>query len=214
MDDDYDKAREDTLYVYFKSRQFVLNLLSYRGYNSDDDINITFDDFVDLYRDLTVDEMKNDLLEDVYESDDDRRIMVSWEIPPKLGSTLPNVVKRMKDNNVTDAIIISDEGVTTDAKKNIKTLKTDGIRIWVWALNDTMVFPPHHALVPKHEICTSKEKRRVLDKYGKKPSQLPSINISDPMVKCLGASKGNLIRIHRPSETIPDAFDIHYSLVV
>ncbi|MFH7859798.1 MAG: DNA-directed RNA polymerase subunit RpoH/Rpb5 C-terminal domain-containing protein, partial [Candidatus Aenigmatarchaeota archaeon] len=44
-----------------------------------------------------------------------------------------------------------------------------------------------HVYVPKHEILSKEEAEALLKKYNITPSQLPSILISDPVVKAIGA---------------------------
>ncbi|MEM2263998.1 MAG: DNA-directed RNA polymerase subunit RpoH/Rpb5 C-terminal domain-containing protein, partial [Nitrososphaerota archaeon] len=52
----------------------------------------------------------------------------------------------------------------------------------------------------------------LLKKYNITPSQLPSILISDPVVKAIGAKVGDIIKITRPSET--SGTSIYYRCVV
>lgn len=69
-----------------------------------------------------------------------------------------------------------------------------------------------HVLVPKHEILSSDEVEKVLEKYHVKPEQLPYILCSDPMVRVLGAKPGDIVRIIRKSETAGES--VYYRLVV
>lgn len=69
-----------------------------------------------------------------------------------------------------------------------------------------------HVYVPKHEILSKEEAEALLKKYNITPSQLPSILISDPVVKAIGAKVGDIIKITRPSET--SGTSIYYRCVV
>ncbi len=69
-----------------------------------------------------------------------------------------------------------------------------------------------HIYVPKHEILSKEEAEALLKKYSIDSSQLPSILISDPVVKAIGAKVGDIIKITRPSETAGIA--IYYRCVV
>ncbi|MEM2083095.1 MAG: DNA-directed RNA polymerase subunit H [Nitrososphaerota archaeon] len=69
-----------------------------------------------------------------------------------------------------------------------------------------------HVYVPKHEILSKEEAEALLKKYNITPSQLPSILISDPVVKAIGAKIGDIIKITRLSET--SGKSIYYRCVV
>jgi len=69
-----------------------------------------------------------------------------------------------------------------------------------------------HVYVPKHEILSKEEAEALLKKYNITPSQLPSILISDPIVKAIGAKVGDIIKITRLSET--SGKSIYYRCVV
>jgi DNA-directed RNA polymerase subunit H len=56
-------------------------------------------------------------------------------------------------------------------------------------------------LVPKHELLTKDEASKVLETYNSSPSQLPYIQITDPIAKETGAKPGDFIKITRRSET-------------
>ncbi len=71
----------------------------------------------------------------------------------------------------------------------------------------------NHEYVPKHEILSDKEAERVLKKYKlSSKMQLPKILSSDPVVKAIGAKKGDIIKITRKSITAGEA--VYYRVVV
>jgi len=59
----------------------------------------------------------------------------------------------------------------------------------------------NHELVPKHEVLSPEEKRRVLRELGVKPEMLPWIRSSDPVARIIGAKPGDVVRIIRRSKT-------------
>ncbi|MBI2578906.1 MAG: DNA-directed RNA polymerase subunit H [Candidatus Aenigmarchaeota archaeon] len=66
-------------------------------------------------------------------------------------------------------------------------------------------------LVPKHEIMSGEEKAELLERLNVSSGQLPKIREEDPVVKLLGAKKGDVLRITRKS---PVALEYFYYRVV
>ena len=69
-----------------------------------------------------------------------------------------------------------------------------------------------HELVPEHIVLSKEEAEEVLKKFNIKPEQLPKILTTDPVVRAIGAKKGDIIKIIRKSKTASKA--IAYRLVV
>lgn len=69
-----------------------------------------------------------------------------------------------------------------------------------------------HERVPEHEILSPEEKEELLERLEVKEEQLPKIYDTDPVVKELEASVGDVIKIRRRSPTAGEA--IYYRLVI
>ena len=67
-------------------------------------------------------------------------------------------------------------------------------------------------LVPRHDILTLEERERVLTELNITPKQMPRIKQTDPVVKQLGAKKGDIVRIKRNDPGIGDYY--YYRVVV
>lgn len=75
-----------------------------------------------------------------------------------------------------------------------------------------MIKVTEHKAVPKHTILSEKEKEEILKRLNIKEEQLPKIFSSDPVVKEIEASPGDVLKIERESETAGKS--IYYRLVV
>ena len=69
-----------------------------------------------------------------------------------------------------------------------------------------------HNSVPKHEIIQEDEAKSLLDNYQIERGQLPKIKESDPVVKELAASVGDVVKITRNSQTAGESF--YYRFVI
>ena len=69
-----------------------------------------------------------------------------------------------------------------------------------------------HVLVPKHEILSEKEEKKLLKELNISKKQLPRIFISDPLVEEIKAKVGNIIKITRKS--LVSGENIYYRVVI
>jgi DNA-directed RNA polymerase subunit H (RpoH/RPB5) len=104
--------------------------------------------------------------------------------------------KIMKEKELDRAIVIT-EGRYTHAVKQAAKKKKVELLLKSFPVFDIF----EHALVPKHEILTEKEKQQLLTMYKVKPYQMPQVTSTDPAVKAIGAKTGDILRIIRKSAT-------------
>ena len=193
-----------------KSRSILLDILFRQGYLPPEELN----DIENLEE-----------LEYVLSKENGDTCFVCW-LPTSCGTgDIRRITSIMEESDISVANIVtlcevpftgdkgSRKGVTPDAQKTINTLLKKGITIWVWKLEETLIDISKHCYVPEHFICSEKEASEVIKKYGKK-SKLPSIRRNDVMIRFIGASKGQIIRIEEDSFCLHGEKTIRYVSVV
>lgn len=127
------------------------------------------------------------------------------------------------ENGVKHAIIIHSNKITSEAAKAAKNLKNLGHTIEPFHEDEVQYVVTRSKLVPKHVICSKAKKEEILKTYNVTKEQMPEIKSTDPIVRYIGATRGQLIKIYRPSESVghvtigtqkKDLFDIYYRIVV
>lgn len=90
--------------------------------------------------------------------------------------------------------------ITFLAKKAVQEV-SDAFRVEHFKEAELLVDITQHQLVPEHQVLTQNEKIELLKRYRLKDTQLPWIQLNDPVARYLGMKRGQVVRITRPSET-------------
>jgi DNA-directed RNA polymerase I, II, and III subunit RPABC1 len=159
----------------------------------------------------------------VSKKDDADPVIVSW--CNVLGKpNISNIKVDAANENVQRWIIIVQSKITPYVPPTIRNLEIQGIVIETFMESDLQYNVTHHEFVPRHIICSAATKKEIFEKYSITKKQLPIIKKSDAQVRYLGARKGNLIKIIRPSDSMPKSktvdgevkefYDITFRIVI
>jgi DNA-directed RNA polymerase I, II, and III subunit RPABC1 len=106
----------------------------------------------------------------------------------------------MKEANVDKAIIVVAESITPFARQALQEMSAK-FQISHFRDSELLVDITEHRLVPNHEVLTEEKKKQLLKRYKLTDSQLPRIQLTDPVARYYGLVRGQIVRIVRPSET-------------
>lgn len=130
----------------------------------------------------------------------------------KIGvKTLRKMREECVKQGVTRVLLVGVDGLTPFALKELKTYD-DAVVIEIFKKADLAFNVTKHHLVPRHEVLTGPEKRELLAELQCKPSALPKVRSSDPVVKYMGCLPGSILRIHRHIGSMEE--EVYYRLVV
>jgi len=185
----------------FRVRKTCLKMLNNRGYIVDEAaINMTTDDFKVKFGESVARENLTILVEKTDDPSD--QLFVFFPDDEKVGvKPIKTYCQRMKEENVFRAIIVVKVSLTPFAKQCVKEMALRGYRVEYFKDSELLVDITEHKLVPEHIVLTNQQKIELLDRYRLKPSQLPRIQITDPIARYYGLKQQQVVKIIRPSET-------------
>ena len=185
----------------FRIRKTVCKMLNARGYLvAQAELDRDKDSFTEKFgedprRDALT--LQFDLREDPTQ-----HIFVFFPDEEKVGvKTIKEYAKRMKDEQVNRAIIVVQQSLTPFARQSLLECQAQKFYIEQFQEAELLVNITDHVLVPEHILLSDEQKRVLLDRYKVKETQLPRIQMHDPVARYFGMRRGQVVRIIRPSET-------------
>lgn len=192
---------EEEITRLHRIRRTVLQMLRDRGYLiTDSELNETRFQFVQKFggenmkrEDLVIHKYKRN------ESSD--QIYVFFPEEAKVGvKTMKTYTTRMNSENVFRAILAVQQNLTPFARTCISEISTK-FHLEVFQEAELLVNIKEHVLVPEHQVLANEEKKTLLQRYTVKETQLPRIQVTDPVARYYGLKRGQVVKIIRPSET-------------
>ncbi|KAJ7220044.1 DNA-directed RNA polymerase RPB5 subunit [Mycena pura] len=114
--------------------------------------------------------------------------------------TMRKLLSILEEKAIQRGVIVFPLTMTSSARKVI-TAMAQQYRLEEFSESDLLVNIVHHTLVPRHDVLSPEEKKLLLEKYRLKETQLPRIQLADPVARYYGLRRGQVVKITRPSET-------------
>lgn len=177
-------------------------MLQDRGYIvSAQEKNESWNDFLQRFKENECNRSRM-LLVASHKVDPDNRVIVYFADETKKTGVKPirELTERMEERNIQRAILVTQNVLTAFARDAISEAAPRHI-IENFMESELLVNITKHELVPKHVPLTNEEKQNLLNRYRVKEIQLPRIQSADPVARYFGLSRGQVVKIIRPSET-------------
>ncbi|KAK4717070.1 hypothetical protein R3W88_015408 [Solanum pinnatisectum] len=191
---------EYELTIHYKVRKTMMEMLNDRGYLVEEfEIKMSKQEFLQKYGE----NMKRGDLEilKAKRNNDEKKIYVFFPEGAKVGvKEMRPYAERLRQEEISQAIFVVQQKLTPKSHQFISEVSTM-LQLEVFQEAELMVNVKDHAIVPEHQPLTNEEKKSLLERYTVKESQLPRIQINDPIARYFGLKRGQIVKIIRPSET-------------
>jgi DNA-directed RNA polymerases I, II, and III subunit RPABC1 len=113
---------------------------------------------------------------------------------------MKDFVHTLDDQKFGAGILIYTTTLTTQASKIMNEISSQ-FRIEAFPESELLINITQHELVPQHIVMTNEAKKDLLARYRLKETQLPRIQLADPVARYYGLRRGQVVKIIRKSET-------------
>ncbi|PHJ17398.1 dna-directed rna polymerase [Cystoisospora suis] len=193
---------EESTRRLFRARKTCCDMLQDRGYLVPaQEKTETWNEFLQRFQENECNRSRM-LLVASHKADPENKLIVYFADETKKTGVKPirELTERMEERNIQRAILVTQNILTAFARDAINEAAPRHI-IENFMESELLVNITKHELVPQHVPLTNDEKQNLLARYRVKEVQLPRIQSADPVARYFGLSRGQVVKIIRPSET-------------
>ncbi|KAF5392279.1 hypothetical protein D9757_001489 [Collybiopsis confluens] len=187
----------------WKVNRTIHELVKDRGFSvSDEEINMDLATFRHSFSNQTgsVDRNQLNFFSNAI-ANPNEQLFVFFSDEKSVGvKTMRKMLSILEEKGIQQGVIVFPGNMTPSARKVIVAMASQ-YRLEEFSESDLLVNITHHTLVPTHEVLSPVDKKALLEKYRLKETQLPRIQLADPVARYYGLRRGQVVKITRPSET-------------
>ena len=187
-------AEKELISQLWRIRRTCAQMLRDRNYLvSSDDLDMKIEEFSEKFADVGISGIRDRMSFTCGKKDDPTdMITVFYPEEAKVGvKVLKEYCLKMDSEKIRRGLVVAQQGLTPFAKQTLQEL-SDKYLLEQFQEEELLVNITEHVLVPKHIVLNSEEKTALLARYKLKDSQLPRIQITDPVARYYGMGKGQV----------------------
>jgi DNA-directed RNA polymerase I, II, and III subunit RPABC1 len=193
---------DQTITRLWKVYKTVHEMVRDRGYGvSSSELDMTLEGFREQYcRSGVVDRQSLVFLVELIGNKEDQLLVFFTEEETVGIKPIRRVCERMISQGIMKGILIYQKNLTPSAQKVVMEMQPK-YYLELFQEQELLVNITKHVLVPEHQVLIPEAKRTLLQRYRLKETQLPRIQVTDPIARYYGLRRGQVVKIIRPSET-------------
>ncbi|KAJ7746394.1 RNA polymerase [Mycena metata] len=195
-------SEQDETARLWKVNRTIHELVKDRGFQvSEDELNMDLNTFRDTFASNgSVDRMQLNFFAASRLNTSDL-VYIYFSEEKNVGvKSMRKLLQILEEKAIQRGIIVFPSTMTSSARKVITAMAAT-YKLEEFSESDLLVNIVHHTLVPRHDVLSQEEKKLLLEKYRLKETQLPRIQLADPVARYYGLRRGQVVKITRPSET-------------
>ncbi|XVF41141.1 hypothetical protein PTKIN_Ptkin01aG0256300 [Pterospermum kingtungense] len=194
---------------FYLARKTAWEMLKDRGYNvADSELTRSFTEFRSDFGDNP--DLERLRISASLRSNPSKRILVVFMGTDDVRkATIRALHGQILKESISGLTLVVQSKMNSFARKELESFP---FKVEVFHIADLYVNLTKHYLMPKHEVLTSEQKQKLLNKYQLEDKQLPQMLQTDPIARYYGLEKRQVVKVTYSKEFVD--FHEQYRCVV